>query len=149
MKRMPSATCCCGPQQRKTPRGPSDDGRNRGRSSVNSRIHCDCAPMASGGLHIDRRVSFCTSRPGDETMTQRDPSVSLRNEPMSSFQLVAVAICVALNALDGFDILAITFAAPGITREWALGPGALGIVISTGLVGMTIGSLVIGPMADT
>lgn len=82
-------------------------------------------------------------------MTLLDPSVSLRHEPMSSFQKVAVAICVALNALDGFDILAITFAAPGITREWGLGPGALGIVISTGLVGMTIGSLAIAPLADT
>ena len=81
-------------------------------------------------------------------MTHPDPSVGLRNEPMSSFQMVAVAICVALNALDGFDILAITFAAPGITREWALGPGALGIVISTGLVGMSVGSLLIAPLAD-
>jgi benzoate transport len=74
--------------------------------------------------------------------------MDLRHAPMSSFQWVAVAICVALNALDGFDILAITFAAPGITREWALGPGALGIVISTGLVGMSIGSLLIAPLAD-
>jgi benzoate transport len=75
--------------------------------------------------------------------------MDLRHAPMSSFQMVAVAICVALNALDGFDILAITFAAPGITREWSLGPGALGIVISTGLVGMSIGSLLIAPLADT
>lgn len=82
-------------------------------------------------------------------MTHLDPSAQLRNEPMTSFQMVAVAICVALNALDGFDILAITFAGPGITREWALGTGALGIVISTGLVGMSIGSLAIAPLADT
>jgi benzoate transport len=75
--------------------------------------------------------------------------MDLRHAPMSSFQRVAVAICVALNALDGFDILAITFAAPGITREWAFGPGGLGIVISTGLVGMSIGSLLIAPLADT
>jgi benzoate transport len=89
------------------------------------------------------------SIPADEAMTTLDPSVELRREPMSRFQMVAVAICVALNALDGFDILAITFAAPGITREWSLGPGALGIVISTGLVGMTIGSLGLAPLADT
>jgi len=68
---------------------------------------------------------------------------------MSSFQIVAVAICVALNALDGFDILAITFAGPGITREWGMGPGGLGIVISTGLVGMTAGSLLLAPLADS
>ena len=82
-------------------------------------------------------------------MTSLDPSVRLRNEPMTSFQMVAVVICIALNALDGFDILAITFAGPGITKEWGLGPGGLGIVISTGLVGMTIGSLTLAPMADT
>ena len=81
-------------------------------------------------------------------MNQLDPSVRLRSEPMTSFQMVAVVVCVALNALDGFDILAITFAGPGITREWGLGPGALGIVISTGLVGMTIGSLGIAPLAS-
>lgn len=82
-------------------------------------------------------------------MTLLDPSMQLRREPMSSFQIAAVAICVALNALDGFDILAITFAGPGIMREWSLGPGGLGIVISTGLVGMSIGSLLIAPLADT
>jgi benzoate transport len=85
----------------------------------------------------------------ESPMSHLDPSVELRREPMTAFQNVAVAICVALNALDGFDILAITFAAPGITREWALGPGALGVVISTGLVGMSIGSLLIAPLADT
>jgi benzoate transport len=82
-------------------------------------------------------------------MTHVDPSIQLRNEPMTSFQMVAVVICIALNALDGFDILAITFAAPGITKEWGLRPDQLGIVISTGLVGMTVGSLGIAPLADT
>jgi benzoate transport len=82
-------------------------------------------------------------------MTDLDPSARIRNEPMTPFQMVAVVVCIALNALDGFDILAITFAAPGITKEWGLGPGALGIVISTGLVGMTIGSLGLAPLADT
>ncbi|HWK52516.1 MAG TPA: MFS transporter [Steroidobacter sp.] len=84
-----------------------------------------------------------------EGMTSSDPSAQLRREPMSAFQIAAVAICVALNALDGFDILAITFAGPGITREWGLGPGGLGIVISTGLVGMSVGSLLLAPLADS
>jgi len=77
-----------------------------------------------------------------------DPRSIIRSEPMGAFQVVAIAICVALNALDGFDVLAITFAAPGISREWSLGPGALGVVISTGLVGMGVGSLLIAPLAD-
>lgn len=81
-------------------------------------------------------------------MTNVDARAIINRAPMGSFQVMAILICVALNALDGFDVLAITFAAPGISKEWALGPGALGIVISTGLVGMAIGSLLVAPLAD-
>ncbi len=80
--------------------------------------------------------------------TGTDPRSIINHEPMGRFQIFAIVILVALNALDGFDVLAITFAAPGISKEWALGPGAIGIVISTGLVGMGIGSLLIAPLAD-
>lgn len=79
---------------------------------------------------------------------QNDPRDIINREPMSPLQILAVAICIFLNALDGFDVLAITFAAPSIARSWALGPGAIGIVISTGLVGMALGSIFLAPFAD-
>lgn len=72
----------------------------------------------------------------------------LGKRPMSRQQIVAVAISVALNALDGFDVLAITFAAPGITKAWGIGPAQLGIALSSGLVGMSIGSLALAPFGD-
>ncbi|MES1972109.1 MAG: MFS transporter [Pseudomonadota bacterium] len=72
----------------------------------------------------------------------------LADAPMRWRQILAVAIAVALNALDGFDVLAITFAAPGITRDWGIGPAQLGVALSSGLVGMTIGSLVLAPLGD-
>ncbi|MEG3152064.1 MFS transporter [Sphingomonas sp. ZT3P38] len=72
----------------------------------------------------------------------------LADAPMSSRQIFAVAISVALNALDGFDVLAITFAAPGITRDWGIGPAQLGVALSSGLVGMALGSLVLAPLGD-
>lgn len=81
-------------------------------------------------------------------MANTDPRSIINSAPMGAFQIFAIFICVALNALDGFDVLAITFAAPGISKEWELGPGALGIVISTGLVGMGLGSLFVAPLAD-
>lgn len=77
-----------------------------------------------------------------------DPRQAILESPMSSFQVRAVGITVGLNALDGFDVLAITFASPGIAAEWALQPGALGIVISMGLIGMAVGSLLLAPIAD-
>ena len=68
---------------------------------------------------------------------------------MSAFQVVAVTICMVINMLDGFDVLAIAFAGPPIAREWALTPMELGMLFSSGLAGMTLGSLAISPFADT
>ncbi|AUW57187.1 hypothetical protein C1T17_02870 [Sphingobium sp. SCG-1] len=67
---------------------------------------------------------------------------------MTRQQWMVVGLLIALNGLDGFDVLAITFAAPAVAVEWQLPPTALGIVLSAGLAGMMLGSLVIGPMSD-
>lgn len=67
---------------------------------------------------------------------------------MSALQIIAVAITVGLNALDGFDVLSISFASPGIAAEWGIDRGALGIVLSMELIGMAIGSLALGGLAD-
>jgi benzoate transport len=68
--------------------------------------------------------------------------------PMSRFQALAVALCVALNMLDGYDVLVMAFTASEVAREWNLSGSALGLVLSAGLVGMAIGSLVVAPWAD-
>lgn len=67
---------------------------------------------------------------------------------MSFFQVRAVAICLLINALDGFDILVIAFLAPEIAQHWWLSPDTLGILLSAGLAGMTVGSLLLSPLAD-
>lgn len=80
-------------------------------------------------------------------MTQ-DPRAAIAAEPMRAAQIVVVALCIALNALDGFDVLAISFAAPGIAAEWGIDKATLGLVLSMELFGMAAGSVVIGNVAD-
>lgn len=63
-------------------------------------------------------------------------------------QVALVALCIALNANDGFDVLAISFAAPGIAQEWNVDAATLGVVLSMELVGMAVGSVLIGNIAD-
>ncbi|MEM9288593.1 MAG: MFS transporter [Pseudomonadota bacterium] len=63
-------------------------------------------------------------------------------------QIALVALCIALNANDGFDVLAISFAAPGIAKEWNIDPATLGVVLSMELIGMAVGSVLIGNVAD-
>ena len=72
----------------------------------------------------------------------------LDDVPMTRLQIAAVVLCVALNAIDGFDVLAISFAAPGIAAEWGISRGALGIVLAMELIGMAAGSVVLGSIAD-
>jgi benzoate transport len=77
-----------------------------------------------------------------------DISLTIREGKMTSFQVRAVAICLVINLIDGFDVVAIAFAAPEIAREWGLPPTELGILFSAGLVGMVLGALFFGPVAD-
>jgi benzoate transport len=67
---------------------------------------------------------------------------------MSWIQIVVVAITIGLNALDGFDVLSISFASPGIAHEWHIDRAALGLVLSMELIGMGIGSILLGGVAD-
>jgi benzoate transport len=77
-----------------------------------------------------------------------DPRAMLAASPMRPVQIVVVALCIALNALDGFDVLAISFAAPGIAAEWGVDRATLGVVLSMELFGMAAGSVLIGNIAD-
>lgn len=63
-------------------------------------------------------------------------------------QWIAIALTIGLNALDGFDVLSSAFAGPGIKQEWTLGPDGLGIVLAMELIGMGVGSLLLGGAAD-
>ena len=67
---------------------------------------------------------------------------------MSPYQLRIIALCIAINMLDGFDILAMAFTAPAIAKDWLLDPATLGMLFSVGLGGMMVGSIILGPMAD-
>ena len=72
----------------------------------------------------------------------------LDNLSMKWRQVLIVAIMVALNALDGFDILSISFAGPYIADEWAITMAQLGFVFSAELFGMAVGSIFLGNVAD-
>jgi benzoate transport len=72
----------------------------------------------------------------------------INNSKMSPYQWAIIGLCVLLNALDGFDVLAMAFTANGVTKEFGLTGSELGVLLSAGLVGMAIGSLCLAPLAD-
>ena len=77
-----------------------------------------------------------------------DPRAIIAREPMHRSQVLAVGIATALNALDGFDVLSISFASPGIASQWGVDRAALGLVLSMELIGMALGAFTLGTLAD-
>ena len=81
-------------------------------------------------------------------MSAADVRGAINDRPMSPFQIAVVALCVIINMLDGFDVLVMSFAASSVSEEWQLSPGDLGLLLSSGLVGMAIGSVWMAPYGD-
>jgi benzoate transport len=77
------------------------------------------------------------------------PVRTIQEGPMSRRQWGIVGLCIAVLAMDGYDVLSIAFAAPGITAEWNLSKAALGVILPLELLGMALGSIFMGALADT
>ena len=82
------------------------------------------------------------------TAVTNDPREIIASSRMSALQILAVLITIGLNALDGFDVLSIAFASPGIAAEWHPSKTALGWLQSMELAGMALGSILLGGVAD-
>ncbi|GAA1232843.1 MFS transporter [Prauserella halophila] len=77
-----------------------------------------------------------------------DLRAELDEGPMHGSQWVAIAVCVLLNMLDGFDVLVMAFTGDSVSAEFGLNGAQLGLLLSAGLVGMAAGSLLLAPFAD-
>ncbi len=59
-----------------------------------------------------------------------------------------LALCFITVAMDGFDTAIIGFIASDLVQEWGVEKSALGPVMSAALVGLAVGALTAGPLAD-
>lgn len=78
----------------------------------------------------------------------QDLKVAINESPMSALQKFVLIVCIVLNILDGFDVLAVAFAAPHLASDWHLSGTQLGTLLSAGLFGMAAGGFFIAPLAD-
>ncbi|MFC7341099.1 MFS transporter [Saccharopolyspora griseoalba] len=67
---------------------------------------------------------------------------------MSGYQWLVVALCTLMNCLDGFDVMAIAFTGPAMTDDFGLTGSQFGLLVSVGLIGMAVGSMLLAPFAD-
>lgn len=72
----------------------------------------------------------------------------LNELPFSPRQRLVLWLCFLVVAVDGFDTAAIGFVAPSLRAEWGLTAAALAPLFGAGLVGLMMGALIFGPLAD-
>lgn len=76
------------------------------------------------------------------------PVAALNNSRMCILQWTAIIIVALVSGLDGLDVVVISFASPLIAKGWGLGMSELGVVLAADLIGMAIGSIIIGHVTD-
>ncbi|NEN75312.1 MFS transporter [Pelistega sp. NLN82] len=67
---------------------------------------------------------------------------------MSIFQWRIILICFFIVLLDGFDIAIVAYIAPILKKEMILAPNHLPYLFTSGVLGLMLGSMLFGPLAD-
>jgi AAHS family 4-hydroxybenzoate transporter-like MFS transporter len=68
--------------------------------------------------------------------------------PISGYQIRVVTLCALLLFFDGFDTQIIAFIAPSVSAEFQLTRSQLGPLFAASIVGIMVGALFFGPLAD-
>ncbi|AKS31441.1 MFS transporter [Mycolicibacterium goodii] len=68
--------------------------------------------------------------------------------PVGRLQRRVLLLCLGVLVLDGIDVAVVSFIAPSLIADWGISKAQLGPVVTSGLLGLAVGSLVAGPLAD-
>ena len=107
-------------------------------------------PSNPAGWGVKDQRDFVTEvdRTSEEIITAVLREAFPDSRVVGGFQLRAFLLCAAVLFVDGFDVQAITYVAPTITREWGLNRGELWPALTGGLVGIMLGAIFLAPLAD-
>ncbi|MFF7063761.1 MFS transporter [Pseudomonas sp. NPDC008258] len=77
-----------------------------------------------------------------------DVHTFLDARPIGRQQWRVIVLGLLILVLDGFDTMMMGFIAPALIQDWGLQRQVLGPLMMSGLVGLSLGSLCAGPLAD-
>lgn len=77
-----------------------------------------------------------------------DVHTFLDNRPIGKQQKTVIILGLLILMLDGFDTMMMGFVAPALLADWGIQRSELGPLMMSGIVGLSLGSLIAGPLAD-
>ncbi|VXC42922.1 4-hydroxybenzoate transporter [Arthrobacter sp. 9V] len=79
---------------------------------------------------------------------RRDLQEVIDGSKIGSLQRRVLFLCFGVLVLDGIDVSLVSYIAPSLMSDWGLTKAELGPIVTSGLFGLAIGSLIAGPLAD-
>lgn len=79
---------------------------------------------------------------------RRDIREFLNSLPIGRKQWIVFLLCFAATTTEGFDTIVMAFIAPAVSHDWHLPPAAVAPLTAMGLLGLLVGSIVGGGLAD-
>ena len=80
---------------------------------------------------------------GDQPLTAA--YARLHPTPYGTFLL---SLCVLVGMVEGYDVQAMSLAAPLLARDWQLASSAIGVLLSASLIGQVVGGFLLAPLGD-
>ncbi|HEY8508929.1 MAG TPA: MFS transporter [Steroidobacteraceae bacterium] len=68
--------------------------------------------------------------------------------PITATQIRVVALCALVTLIEGIDLTLIPLLGPRIMQAWSVSPAEFGIILSSGPIGLIMGGVGIGFLAD-
>jgi len=79
---------------------------------------------------------------------QYDVGAEIDKRRIGLHQWLLFVLCAAVILLDGFDIQTVSYTAPLLAKHLGVSVASFGPIFAAGLAGLTVGSVLIGPIAD-
>ena len=73
---------------------------------------------------------------------------ALDAQPVSRYQWILLLLLALLLVTDGYDAQVLGYVVPSLAQDWGLEKAVFGPVFSANLLGLTLGSLLVTPLAD-
>lgn len=77
-----------------------------------------------------------------------NPPELLHESRLTAKQWLILLLGVLANMIEGFDIVVIAYTAPAISKDWGISAEQMGLVLSAGVLGMTLGAMFLSWLAD-
>jgi AAHS family 4-hydroxybenzoate transporter-like MFS transporter len=84
----------------------------------------------------------------EQNIQQKSLINTVIDQGISRYQWMVIALCFLIALFDGFDTQAVAFTAPALLEHFDLETRALAPILTAGIIGMTIGAMLLGWVGD-